>query len=93
MIQFNDQASALRWIKGRYKRMLFINMQVCSACAKYKDEELYPWAETKTDWDFAEIHHNDWQLFADQWPELVKAHIVPLGAPMPLDYLDRLLEE
>ena len=95
MYNFNDQASALKWVKGRYKRMLFINMQVCRACAEYKENELYPWVEKKLkeDWQFGEIHHDDWQLFADKWPPLIKAHIVPLGAPLPIDYLERLLKE
>ena len=94
MLEFKNQESALTWIKGRNKRMLFINMQVCTACKEYKENELYPWIEKTLakDWQFAEIHHDDWQLFADKFPKLSGSHIIPLGAPLPITYLNSLLE-
>lgn len=91
MEKISNQGDALDWITEKENRMLIIEMGFCKECDEWMLNEFIPWSKKQIDWEFATIEHGDWQIFADKFPTLAGSHIIPLGAPYPIEHLENLV--
>ena len=90
---FENAEDAKAWLANGHNRMLIIKWGICRVCEDWFNNEMAEWRAQQQGWSFATITHEDWLIPADQFPEYEKTIIFPLGAPIPVENLDRMVRE
>lgn len=90
MLEFKTTKESIDWLAAKENRVLVIRSKQHKFCEDYYANEFLPFSLSKPQYEFACI---DDALFDEEIVnvQLENRHIIGLGAPLPIEYLNKLL--
>lgn len=92
--EFKAEQEALQWLTADSKRVLFVRIPSCRYCEEFYVGDFKSWTETvQTDWQLAVISLDNFRGYNPDEPgiDLTNRHVILLGAPLPINYLNNLV--